>query len=66
MPRILRTRVLPKNRVDHACRDARGRRVVRKGVVNQMCRDCRTFIVYVWDNTPKPKPRKRKRQRNGY
>lgn len=60
MPRVMRTSVRPGRKVEHECRDSRGRRVKKKGLVNRLCSVCDTYIVYVWDNTPKPKSRTRR------
>jgi hypothetical protein len=66
MPRVIRTSTRPGRSIDHLCRDSRGKRVEKKGVVNRLCSCCDTYIVYVWDNTPKPKPKtKIRRNRNG-
>lgn len=64
MPRVIRTSVRPNRKVVHECRDAQGRRIEKPGVVNRLCACCDTYIVYVWDNTPKPQRDKRK-IRNG-
>lgn len=61
MPRVLRTRKRPLTQVIHLCRDDQGRRVMRYGLSNTLCRQCNTQIVYVWDNKPKTK----RRIRNG-
>jgi len=62
MSRVLRTRIRPFRAVVHDCRDSQGNRVKRAALSNTRCRHCNTYIVYIWDNTPKKLPKTRRKK----
>lgn len=53
MPKVIRTAVLPGNKVMHDCVDVRGKKVRAEAWSNTRCVRCNTQIVYVFGHEEK-------------
>jgi hypothetical protein len=57
MPRVHRTTEPAGTLVEHMCRGTDGRPALGMAPSDSRCVKCDTYIVYVFDNTPKEKKR---------